>query len=344
MRMILRPTFIGLLIGALLSVGLLASDATAETNREKLDAWLRSQEAAGRIDAAKVEKIRAAIAEAEDPLEAAIREVDAGYRKAMDRLEADGEEAAIGPFEAIVASEKDRVIRAYAQYRLAETQLLLEEFEIGEKLLFEMLETGSIDAIAQDAQAYFLLGFAWAQLDKKIEALGLFHRFLRSYPDAPERYRSLAKQMLRELESEYRNPLLDVAGQMKSIQRLLKKARTGELTQERQEAVTKLLQRLIELAEQMEKSGSGSGGGGGGGGGGRAGGNNSNGPANDSSLPPGASNVGKLRRISRGKADEVWGDLKDKDREEAMQLLKERFPERYRELLEEYYKALSEGR
>ena len=47
MRRTLRPTFVGVLFGALLGVGLFASDASAETNREKLDAWLRSPEPAG---------------------------------------------------------------------------------------------------------------------------------------------------------------------------------------------------------------------------------------------------------------------------------------------------------
>ncbi len=39
-----------------------------------------------------------------------------------------------------------------------------------------------------------------------------------------------------------------------------------------------------------------------------------------------------------------WGDLKNKEREEALQLLKEKFPGRYTELIENYYKSLAEER
>ena len=36
--------------------------------------------------------------------------------------------------------------------------------------------------------------------------------------------------------------------------------------------------------------------------------------------------------------------MRDKEREEVMQALKEKFPDRYRELLEQYHKALAEGK
>ncbi len=38
-----------------------------------------------------------------------------------------------------------------------------------------------------------------------------------------------------------------------------------------------------------------------------------------------------------------WGGMKDKEREAALQLLKDRFPERYREIVEEYYKAIEDA-
>jgi hypothetical protein len=36
--------------------------------------------------------------------------------------------------------------------------------------------------------------------------------------------------------------------------------------------------------------------------------------------------------------------MRDKEREEVLQALKEKFPERYRELLEQYNRALAEGK
>ena len=49
--------------------------------------------------------------------------------------------------------------------------------------------------------------------------------------------------------------------------------------------------------------------------------------------------------MARGKdrsTSERWGELRDREREEAMQFLRERFPSRYKELIEKYYKAIAE--
>lgn len=37
-----------------------------------------------------------------------------------------------------------------------------------------------------------------------------------------------------------------------------------------------------------------------------------------------------------------WGELPEREREEALQFLRERFPARYKELIERYYRALAE--
>ena len=37
-----------------------------------------------------------------------------------------------------------------------------------------------------------------------------------------------------------------------------------------------------------------------------------------------------------------WGELPAREREEALQFLRERFPARYKELIERYYRALAE--
>ena len=54
--------------------------------------------------------------------------------------------------------------------------------------------------------------------------------------------------------------------------------------------------------------------------------------------------MGELRPKPARKAGEQWGEMRDKEREEVLQALKQKFPERYRELLEQYNKALAEGR
>ena len=96
---------------------------------------------------------------------------------------------------------------------------------------------------------------------------------------------------------------------------------------------------LIKKAEDNE--GKGQGGGGGGGGGPPKGNQTPNGPAGQSTLPPGASRVGDMRGRKTAKAGEKWGDMRDKEREEVLQALKDKFPERFRELQKYYEIALA---
>ncbi|MBI3723456.1 hypothetical protein HY251_05820 [bacterium] len=37
-----------------------------------------------------------------------------------------------------------------------------------------------------------------------------------------------------------------------------------------------------------------------------------------------------------------WGGMKESERKAALQLLKDRFPERYREIIEEYFKVIED--
>jgi predicted Fe-S protein YdhL (DUF1289 family) len=47
-----------------------------------------------------------------------------------------------------------------------------------------------------------------------------------------------------------------------------------------------------------------------------------------------------LNRTIRGKEEESWGNMPDRKRQEVLNALKTAFPERYRELVEQYYKSL----
>jgi hypothetical protein len=67
---------------------------------------------------------------------------------------------------------------------------------------------------------------------------------------------------------------------------------------------------------------------------------NANRPANKSQLPGGLT-PGEINKTKPG-ATQEWGSMKEKERENALTLLKEKFPERYKELVEQYMKALAE--
>lgn len=167
------------------------------------------------------------------------------------------------------------------------------------------------------------------------------------YPDAPERVREGASWLVRELRGEGSGPLLELAKRMETIERLIRRTRTDEPTQERQKEVVVALDKLIELLREKECQGQGQGQGQGKQGqkpgqGGKAGGQRSSSPAQQSTLPGGDGNAGPLAEGQNGPVSDSWGDLPDREREEAIQFLRERFPSRYREIIERYYRALAE--
>jgi hypothetical protein len=165
-----------------------------------------------------------------------------------------------------------------------------------------------------------------------------------SYRDIPERVQEGARWLARELRGEGMGPLLELAKRMETIERLIDRTETGEDTQRRQEEVVATLDRLIELMREQEQQGGGGGGGGGGQGNGPPSGNQQpGGPANRSQLPGGDSRMGPLTEGPQEPTVEEWGSLREMEREEAIQFLRERFPSRYREIIERYYRAVSEA-
>jgi hypothetical protein len=65
-------------------------------------------------------------------------------------------------------------------------------------------------------------------------------------------------------------------------------------------------------------------------------------PAASSSLPGGVAGMGSLGRSVRGRPDESWGAMPPNEREKVLSAIQEKFPGRYRELIEQYYKGLQE--
>ncbi len=243
---------------------------------------------------------------------------------------------------ASLRADPDPYLAAYASYRFGLCQMHRELYEAAAEALRGLLNDPQLRSKAGcDVDAAFYLAVALGQMREKEQALVAAKRFLEDYPDAPERYRSAMEQMLNELVQEWESPLYDLSGKMNHVGRAIESGETGAGTQGKQKEIVEILDALIKKAEDNE----GKGGGGGGGGGGTPRGNDqSQSPANQSKIAPGASRVGDLRPKERPKLGEKWGEMKDKERDEVLQALKEKLPERYRELLEQYHRQLAEGR
>jgi len=149
-------------------------------------------------------------------------------------------------------------------------------------------------------------------------------------------------------KQQFDNPVRKISGMMKKAGELLDKLETGKPTQEEQKKILAQLDRLIAMAQkacssspQQQRPRTGEQGrqpqqqpG------------NTGGASQGSSPAPDEKDI--LRpvktHLGRGAADlrEVWGKLPDVRRDEVMQLLNEKLPVKYKQLLILYFKALSE--
>lgn len=170
------------------------------------------------------------------------------------------------------------------------------------------------------------------QADKSLKHL------LDSYADAPEPVLVGARQLALEIKRREIGSLGQVSELMTYAADRLKVSDSAERVRRRQEEAVKLLEKLVKQAEQREKQKSR----------GRA--SKSGGrkrqspskPAERSELPDGAGEIGELRDPGRANPGELWGKLPPAERARILQSLRSRFPSRYRELVEQYFRSLAE--
>jgi len=288
---------------------------------------------------------------ARDQIHEALRS-DEGYAAAYLEFAQRGDNAETWRVLLDKAAPEAVFLKAHASYFLA--RALIERDELPPAVtLLEKLRGPWRARCPWSDEATLFLAYAYARIPSEEGANASRARTLVAelvdpqgeFGDLPERIHEGAVWLQRELQGEGMGPLLELAKRMETIQRLLNRTRTGDPTQTRQRDVVATLDRLIELMREKEGGGGGGGGGGGSqpGQGGQAQGNQqSGGPAQSSSLPGGQGRIGDLSELPRNATSEDWGHMRDAEREQAEQFLREKFPKRYRELIEEYYRALSE--
>lgn len=148
-------------------------------------------------------------------------------------------------------------------------------------------------------------------------------------------------------KQQFDNPVRKISGMMKKAGELLDKLETGKPTQEEQKKILAELDRLIEMAQKacssspqpQPRPG-------------QQGRQPQQQPGNTGGASPGSSPAPDEKdilrpvktRLGRGAVDlrEVWGKLPDVRRDDVMQLLNEKLPVKYKQLLILYFKALSE--
>jgi hypothetical protein len=180
-------------------------------------------------------------------------------------------------------------------------------------------------------------------LDRPAAAATL-QRFLDMYPHASAQQRGTAMGMLDEIARLNTNSLPEVIALMNESRRRLHLSDGGALTQNRQKQVVDTLDAMIK---ELEKKGGGGGGGSGAGAAASAAGSGQGGAsggrgggAKESSLAGGASGT-NLERPAEGGNPDDWAKAYARDRETVQRELQTRLPDRYRDLIEQYYRSLS---
>ena len=190
------------------------------------------------------------------------------------------------------------------------------------------------------AEIEFLRGYCLLADLQYASASDALTHFLAQYPDAPQRLAIPARQILMELANREPGRIGEVVDLMQFSSRRLKNTDGGEIVQARQQKILDILDALIEEAEEQEKNAC-SAGAGGSGSQSQEGQSPSN-PMQDSMLPGGSfSEEGSMRAARRANPGEMWGSMPPAERERILQALRESFPSRYRQLVEQYYEELA---
>lgn len=281
-------------------------------------------------------------------LAAALAVLSEEYRTGLDLVEKEDAKRAAEVFETLSASV-DPFIAVASAVEGARQMIDLEEMERCRAMLDHLIKSRpDIESYTTEPdRLFFMLGYAQVHTLFYDSSERTLTDFLNRYPEAPERLRMTATQIVTELSRRVPGQLGDVRDLMQYARRRIDIGRVDDETISRQKEAVDLLTAMIDDAEQQEKNqGSCSKCGG------KKckGGSKCKGPpsgaqepgsgAQQSTLPGGEAREGELRRV-RARPGAEWGRMPPREREQILQTLQRRLPSQYRELLEQYYHQLA---
>jgi hypothetical protein len=211
--------------------------------------------------------------------------------------------------------------------RLVYGRWLVRE-ELYDEALAELDALAPADVV-DPASLLFFQAVAHHRLLRKEPGLKALRTLTEELVDPPHRYRTLAELMRADLEGLEDESLDHIARRMGDIERRLDLGHAGPRVREVEDGVIASLDKLIEKLEEQQKQQ----------GGGASGSIRSTSPAQDS-MPLGGRGPGETDRRDVGHTA-GWGDLPPKERQEALQQIGKDFPAHYREIIEQYFRALA---
>ena len=190
------------------------------------------------------------------------------------------------------------------------------------------------DEVVAPACLLFYQGVVYHKLLQKDAGLKAIEQLLAGQQLSPRRYAEVARLMQQDLEGLEDDTLDHIARRMDDIRRRLDLGRAGQKVRKIEDGVIESLDKLIKKLEeqqqqqQQQQQNSGS-----------SNNSRSNKPAPDSKII-GGKGRGDVTKRKIG-AEDGWGDLPAKRREEVLQQIGREFPSHYRDVIEQYFRRLA---
>ncbi|MCH8912916.1 MAG: hypothetical protein IIA33_05040, partial [Planctomycetes bacterium] len=235
----------------------------------------------------------------------------------------------------------NRYLSSYAA--LFQTKALVQEVQLeyaAMLLNFYLREDFDVSQYCLDvAEMKFLQGYCLFHTFQIEQARDALNHFLEDYPESDPALRASARELLQSMSPPPRKDLGQVAHLMADAGLWLTEGETGIDPQIQQAKALMILEEMIRNAQQQERQQQ----------------QQQQGqgqpsaqqaqtpqrPASQSALPQGKATQGQLHSAPRAAPGEVWGSMKPQQRARILQVLQENFPNRYRQLVEQYYKELA---
>jgi hypothetical protein len=331
-------------------IGLIRADAKAEKPRF-------AEAARNRIlelwkDESKAETVKAEF------IDEALRVLILDYQRGALRIDAerlDEARAILGKLRTELADfptadgpkyQFEGFLKAGVMFHLARVAIRDRYWELAEERLEGLRGDAPLAKYILDWRAVEMMtAQAYGRVGRLDEAVDI----AKSLSDTEEGRKLLARlEVARDGAS-----LDDVADTMHDVKELLEAAKVEMETRNKQNRIIAMLEMMIEEAEDQEQGGGGGGGGGEGqsesqgqgqgqGQGPPSGSGPPSSPAEESGLPGGAADdEGKAANTAT--MGDFWARLPARERAKVLDALRKEFPQRYKDLIEEYYKALQEG-
>ncbi len=271
-----------------------------------------------------------------------------------------------GKHAEVIAALKPTISQRDTTYFAAAKSFLLAESMVGAGQLEDAVETytdlvkNMPDRFSFSALALLRAAEVYERMHRRYYAMSLYNLWVDSFGLLDE---ETARKLIAKadaIQADYKDPLKTIAGKMGQVKTYLDKSDSGRANQQKQKEIIEQLDDIIALAEEQAQQGQSKGQGKGqkqgkkpGEGKGKGQGKKK-GPASGIGIPSSPATASRLvggdsprpkglSDIRPSDPSDDWGRLPPRERAKLLETFKETMPERYREMIRDYYERLGKG-